>query len=324
MTSSLLMEEMRRVLRVHHYSLRTEHNYLQWVKRYILFHGKKHPRDLGEKEITAFLSYLAVEKNVAASTQNQALSAILFLYKKVLMIDLEWLDNVIRAKRPVRLPVVLPREKVFRLLKILSGTNKLMAYLLYGTGMRLMEVLRLRVKDLDFDYGQIIIRNGKGNKDRVTVLPQRLIEPLRNQLATARLLFELDREEGVPGVSMPDALDKKYPNAGREWGWQWVFPSEKRSRDPRSGIIRRHHLYEKNLQRAIKKAARNLALPAQVSTHTLRHCFATHMLEDGYDIRTVQELLGHKDVKTTQIYTHVMNKGAMGVRSPIDHHKPVT
>lgn len=318
MTSSPLMDEMRRILRVHHYSLRTEHNYLQWVKRFILFHGKKHPRELGEKEITAFLSYLAVEKHVAASTQNQALSAILFLYKKVLIIELDWLENVVRAKRPVRLPVVLPREKVLRLLKCLTGKNKLMAYLLYGTGMRLMEVLRLRVKDVDFDYGQIFIRSGKGNKDRVTVLPQRLIEPLTRQLEGARILFELDREEVIAGVSLPDALARKYPNAGCEWGWQWVFPSEKRSRDPRSGIIRRHHLYEKNLQRAIKKAARSLGFSAQVSTHTLRHSFATHMLEDGYDIRTVQELLGHKDVKTTQIYTHVMNKGAMGVKSPLD------
>lgn len=318
MNSPRLMEQVRDALRVHHYSLRTEQSYLQWVRRFILFHGKRHPREMGEEEIAAFLTYLAVKKNVAASTQNQALSAILFLYKKVLGIEPAWLEGVTRAKRPKRLPVVLPQETVRQLLGRVTGTNKLVAYLIYGTGMRLMEAVRLRVKDVDFNHRQIIIRGGKGDKDRVTMLPQKLIVPLQRQLEFGRHLFDLDRAEKTPGVELPYALARKYPNADKEWPWFWVFPARHRSRDPRSGIIRRHHIYEQSLQRSIKRAVRELGLASPVSVHTLRHCFATHLLDKGYDIRTVQELLGHKDVRTTMVYTHVLNKGGLGVRSPLD------
>jgi len=318
MSKSHLMDQVRDVLRVHHYSLRTERTYLGWIKRYILFHKKRHPNEMGELEVTAFLSYLASEKNVSASTQNQALSAILFLYKKVLMVELTWLNDVVRAKRPQHLPTVLPREDVSRLLQVIPGRNKLLAKLLYGTGMRLMEGIRLRVQDIDFNYNQIFIRGGKGNKDRITVLPASLIPELKEQLEYAHSFYLKDRQDNAPGVELPFALERKYPNASKEWLWQWVFPSEKHSTDPRTKIIRRHHVYEKNLQRNIKDSARKIGLSQRVTTHTLRHCFATHLLEDGYDIRTIQQLLGHKDVKTTMIYTHVMKKGAMGVRSPID------
>ncbi|WP_126456275.1 integron integrase [Sulfuriflexus mobilis] len=296
-----LMDQVLYALRTHRYSLRTEQSYIQWIKRYIFFHNKRHPRDMDASHIASFLSYLAVEKHVAASTQNQALSALLFLYKKVLNIEPAWVDDVIRAKRPARLPVVLDRETVTLLLSHMHGVHRLMAKLLYGTGMRLMEVIRLRVKDVDFSYSQIYIRGGKGNKDRTTVLPTTLIEPLKKQLEYSRTLYDIDRIENAPGVEMPDALGRKYPNAATEWAWHWVFPSKKHSQDPRSKIIRRHHLYERNLQRAIKNAARSSGLSTMVNTHTLRHSFATHLLEDGYDIRTVQELLGHKDVKTTQM-----------------------
>lgn len=318
MNSPRLMDQARDVLRVHHYSLRTEQSYLHWIRRYILFHDKRHPRDMGAAEISSFLTYLAVKKDVAASTQNQALSALLFLYKKVLGIEPDWLEGVTRAKRPKRLPVVLPRETVRQLLNQLTGTHKLVAYLLYGTGMRLMEAVRLRVKDVDFSYRQITIRSGKGGKDRITMLPEKLISPLKQQLEIGRRLFDLDRAEQTSGVELPHALERKYPNAGKEWPWFWVFPARNRSQDPRSGLIRRHHIYEQSLQRSIKQAVRNLGLSSPVSVHTLRHCFATHLLDDGYDIRTVQELLGHKDVNTTMIYTHVLNKGGKGVRSPLD------
>lgn len=318
MNSPRLMDQVRDTLRVHHYSLRTEQTYLQWIRRFILFHGKRHPREMGADEISAFLTHLAVRKDVAASTQNQALSALLFLYKKVLGIEPAWIQDVVRAKRPKRLPVVLSQETVRRLLDGLGGSHRLIAYLIYGSGMRLMEAARLRVKDIDFDYRQITIRGGKGGKDRVTMLPGRLCAPLRRQLELGRRLFDLDRAEGAPGVELPHALERKYPNAGKEWAWFWVFPARNRSRDPRSGVIRRHHVYEKSLQRDIKRAARELALPSPVSVHTLRHCFATHLLERGYDVRTVQELLGHKDLNTTMIYTHVINKGGKGVISPLD------
>lgn len=318
MESPRLMDQARDALRLHHYSLRTEQSYLQWIKRFILFHNKRHPQVMGKPEISEFLTFLAVKKNVAAATQNQALSALLFLYKKVLNMELDWIDDVVRAKRPKRLPVVLPKEKVMSLLRNMNGTHKLLAYLLYGTGMRLTEAAQLRIKDVDFDYRQIIVRSGKGDKGRRTILPEILIKPLQQQIERSRVLFELDRENNAPGVYLPHALERKYPNAGREWPWQWVFAARKRSTDPRTGIVRRHHIYEKSLQRAIKRAARDLSLPVTVTTHTLRHCFATHMLESGYDIRTVQELLGHKDIKTTQIYTHVINRGAGGVRSPLD------
>ena len=313
-----LMDQVRDAIRTLHYSLRTEHVYLHWIKRYILFHGKRHPREMGNAEVSAFLSHLAVERKVAAATQNQALSAILFLYKKVLKIDIGWVDDVVRAKQSKRLPVVLNREVVIRLLNQLSGTHKLLAYLIYGSGLRLMEAARLRVKDIDIDYGEIIVRAGKGDKDRKTVLPKRLVKPLQDQLRLARNYFELDRQESAPGVELPYALERKYPNAGKEWPWFWVFPARHRSTDPRSGVVRRHHVFERTLQRQIREAARNLGLPQPVSVHTLRHCFATHMLENGYDLRTIQELLGHSDISTTQIYTHVIKRGASGARSPLD------
>ena len=316
--SPRLMNQVRNTIRTHHYSLRTEQTYLHWIKRYILYHNKRHPREMGKPEISDFLSYLAVKKHVSASTQNQALSALLFLYKKVLVLEIDWIDDVVRAKRPVRLPVVLSREDVSLLLRNLTGIHKLLAWLLYGTGMRVGEAVGLRIQDVDFSYRQITIRSGKGNKDRVTVFPARLVKPLKKQVAHSRSLYELDRRENNPGIYLPDALEKKYPNAGTEWPWQWVFPSSHLSKDPRSGIIRRHHLYEKNLQRAVKRTARDVGLSRRVTTHTLRHCFATHLLENGYDIRTVQELLGHNDVKTTMIYTHVLNKGGRGVKSPAD------
>lgn len=313
-----LLDQVRDAIRVRHYSLRTEASYLQWIKRFILFHNKRHPRDMGEQEITSFLTHLAVDKNVAASTQNQALAAILFLYKEVLHRELDWMDNIIRAKRSVRVPEVLSPEQVRRLLDRLGGVYQLVARLLYGTGMRLMEGLRLRVQDMDFHYRQITVRDGKGNKDRVTVLPDSLIQPLKAHLARVRELHKKDLAEGFGRVSLPHALAEKYPNAGREWPWQYVFPAPGRSVDPVSGEIRRHHLFEQNVQRAIKQAASDLGFSTRVRTHTLRHSFATHLLESGQDIRTVQELLGHSDVKTTMIYTHVLQRGGRGVRSPLD------
>ena len=313
-----LLDQVRDVIRLRHYSLRTEETYIQWIKRFILFHGKRHPLQMGEQEITAFLTHLAVEKQVAPSTQNQALAAVLFLYKEVLERELDWMDDIVRAKRAVRIPEVLSPEQVRRLIDQLKGTYQLMAQLLYGTGMRLMEAVRLRVRDVDFHYRQITVRSGKGNKDRVTVLPGSLFEPLKAHLARVKTLHDRDLAEGFGHVYLPHALARKYPNAEREWGWQYVFPASVRSRDPRSGSVRRHHVYEQNLQRAIKQAVRNLGFPGRVSTHTLRHSFATHLLEGGSDIRTVQELLGHSDVSTTIIYTHVLNRGGKGVVSPLD------
>ena len=318
MAETRLLDRVRDALRVRHYSIRTEQSYVQWIKRYILFHGKRHPDDMGAEELAEFLSYLAREKDVAAATQNQALSAILFLYKQVLGRELPWLENVVRAKRPAKLPEVLTVEQVTTVLHLMDGANGLLARLLYGTGMRIMEALRLRVRDLDFDYRQITVRAGKGNKDRVTVLPDALRAPLAAQLERARALHIGDLHDGYGRVWLPHALARKYPNAGREWGWQYVFPSVRRSRDPRDGQIRRHHLDEKNVQRAVRNAARRAGIHKKVTCHTFRHCFATHLLEQGHDIRTVQELLGHKDVRTTMIYTHVLNRGGRGVRSPLD------
>ena len=313
-----LLDQVRDAIRVRHYSIRTEEAYTQWIKRYIFFHKKKHPREMGEAEITSFLSYLAVNKHVSASTQNQALSALLFLYKEVLGMELDWLESVVRAKRTQRLPVVLTASEVRKLLNLIPAINGLIARLMYGTGMRLMEAVRLRVKDINFEYRQIIIRDGKGGKDRSTILPEGLINDLKKQLAVTKRLHQTDLAEGYGSVYLPYALARKYPNAGREFAWQYVFSSQKRSADPRSGEIRRHHLDEKNIQRAIKNAARKAGIEKPVSSHTLRHTFATHLLENGYDIRTIQELLGHKDVKTTMIYTHVLNRGGRGVKSPID------
>ena len=318
MARSQLLDAVRDAIRVRHYSIRTEQSYIQWIKRYIFFHNKRHPKEMGEPEITQFLTHLATDKNVSASTQNQALSAILFLYKEVLIQEVERINDVVRAKKPKRLPVVLTKAEVSRLLSHMDGTNQLVAKLLYGTGMRLMEAIRLRIKDVNFEYRQILVREGKGNKDRVTVLPESLIEPLKAQIDYALSLHRTDLDEGHGCVYLPFALERKYPEACRESGWQYVFPSQQRSVDPRSGVTRRHHIYEKNVQRAVKQAARDCAFSKPVSPHTLRHSFATHLLEGGYDIRTVQELLGHNDVKTTQIYTHVMKRGAGGVKSPLD------
>ena len=312
------MDQVTERLRTKHYSIRTEKQYVQWIRRYIFFHGKRHPREMGAAELEAFLTHLAVDGNVASSTQNQALAALLFLYKEVMGIQLPWLDNLTRAKRPSRLPTVLSREEVQAVLGRMEGVYGLMARLLYGTGMRLMECVRLRVKDVDFGRGEIVIREGKGNKDRITMLPQALMADLRDHLQRRRTLYEDDLSKGKADVYLPDALAVKYPNAPSHWAWQYVFPSGSFSRDPRSGQERRHHLDEKLLQRAVKRAvdAANLNKPA--TPHTLRHSFATHLLESGYDIRTVQELLGHKDVATTMIYTHVLNRGGKGVVSPLD------
>jgi len=313
-----LLDQVRDALRVRHYSLRTEESYLQWIKRFILFHGKRHPTEMGEQEITAFLTFLAVDKHVSPSTQNQALSALLFLYKQVLEQELDWMDDIVRAKRSERIPEVLSPDQVRQLINHLAGTHQLMARLLYGTGMRLMEVVRLRVRDVDFHYRQITVRSGKGNKDRVTVLPASLFEAMKAHLTRVKALHVKDLAEGGGSVYLPYALAQKYPSADREWGWQYVFPAPTRSRDPRSGAVRRHHVYEQNLQRAIKQAVVRLGFPGKVSTHTLRHSFATHLLEGGSDIRTVQELLGYADVKTTMIYTHVLRRGGRGIMSPLD------
>lgn len=318
MPKSKLLEKMRAEIRLRHYSLRTEQSYIHWVRRFILYHNKRHPAEMGKREITAFLSYLAVDRKVSASTQNQALSAILFLYKQVLDLKLEWLDEVVRAKRPQHLPVILSREEVRILLDEIQGTNGLVAQLLYGTGMRKMECLRLRIQDIDFSYRQITVRSGKGNKDRVTLLPDCLAEPLQAHLEKVRRVHRMDLNEGYGEVYLPYALERKYPNAGKSWSWQYTFPATRRSVDPYTGVIRRHHWYEDNVSRAIREALRRSGINKRVTVHTLRHSFATHLLEEGYDIRTVQELLGHKDVKTTQIYTHVLNKGGRGVRSPLD------
>jgi integron integrase len=313
-----LMDEVRRALRVRHYAIRTEKAYVGWIVRFIRFHRMTHPRQMGEAQVAAFLSSLAVEGRVAASTQNQALSALLFLYRQVLGMDLPWMEGVVRAKRPARLPTVLSVNEVQRLLLAMDGRPCLLASLLYGTGMRLMEVLRLRVKDLDLVRMEILVRDGKGGKDRRTVLPQSLREPLRRELERARVLHARDLEDGFGAVWLPHALERKYPNASREFGWQYVFPSDRRSTDPRDGRERRHHFDDGALSRAIKQACRQCGIDKPVSAHTLRHSFATHLLEAGHDIRTVQELLGHKDVATTQIYTHVLGRGAGALLSPLD------
>lgn len=299
-------------------SIRTEEAYVGWVRRFILANDKRHPRELGAREVEAFLTRLATHANVSASTQNQALSALLFLYREVLMQDLPWMENIRRAKRPERLPVVLGREEVAALLAEMGGVTWLMAALLYGAGLRLMECLRLRVQDVDFVRREITVRQGKGGKDRRTMLPTMAVEALQGQLAETRRLHERDLAAGYGEVWLPDALARKYPHATREWIWQYVFPASMRSVDPRSGATRRHHLDETVLQRAVKNAVRRARLDKPATCHTLRHSFATHLIEDGYDIRTVQELLGHKDVSTTQIYTHVLNRGGRGVRSPLD------
>jgi integron integrase len=313
-----LLDQVRDKIRLKHYSLRTEQTYVDWIKRFVLFHQKRHPAEMGAAEVEAFLTHLAVEGNVAASTQNQAKAAVLFLYRQVLNQELPWLENVEQAKTSRRLPVVLTVNETRALLDRLKGVHRLQANLLYGTGMRLMEAMRLRVKDIDFERKEILIRDGKGAKDRVTMLPVTLADLLQRHLQTVKTLHDADLQAGYGNVYLPNALERKYPNASREWAWQYLFPATQVSVDPRSGITRRHHLDEKGLQRAMKQAVRDSGLVKPATPHTLRHSFATHLLDSGYDIRTVQELLGHSDVSTTMIYTHVLNKGGRGVRSPLD------
>ena len=313
-----LMEEVRMALRTRHYSRRTEQTYCLWIRRFIFFHNKRHPKDMGEVEINSFLTNLAVMEHVSASTQNQALSALLFLYRHVLDREVGDLGKVIRARKPLRLPVVLTREEVKAVLSQLDGVYWLISVLMYGTGMRLMECLRLRVKDLDFTANQIMIREGKGNKDRITMLPQTVKVKLSQHLSQVRQIHERDSRDGYGRVKTPNALARKYPNASADWGWQFIFPQRKRWINPETAEQGRHHIDESLVQRAIRRAVRAAGLDKQATSHTLRHSFATHLLEEGYDIRTIQELLGHKDVSTTMIYTHVLNRGGKGVRSPVD------
>lgn len=317
-TKPKLLDQVRQAVRQYHYSYRTEEAYVAWIKRFIVFHGKRHPFDMGEIEINQFLGDLAVTRRVSASTQNQALSAILFLYRKVLHREVGELQALIRAKRPKRLPVVLTKEEVRAILSCLRGTTWLIGALLYGSGLRLLECLRLRVKDVDFSCNQILVREGKGNSDRHTMLPATVKKPLAAHLQRVQKLWESDVKEGFGRVRLPDALARKYSSAELEWGWQYVFPASRRCLDMRSGIERRHHLHESVPQRAVKEALRKAEINKPASCHQFRHSFATHLLENGYDIRTVQELLGHKDVSTTMIYTHVLNRGGRGVKSPAD------
>jgi len=312
------MDEMSDALRSRHYSARTEKAYCLWVRRYIRFHNRRHPAEMGGPEINRFITHLAVNMGVSASTQNQALAGVLFLYRHVLHRDVEDLARVIRARKPKRLPVVLTRDEVVDVLAELSGDKRLMAALMYGAGLRLTECLRLRVQDIDFARNEIYVRNGKGGKDRVTVLPESVREPLTEQLEYARRVHWQDLADGWGRVVLPNALSRKYPNASAEWLWQWVFPQEQRWCDAATGEQGRHHVHETVLQRAVKDAVRRSGIAKHASSHTFRHSFATHLLETGYDIRTIQELLGHKNVSTTMIYTHVLNKGGLGVRSPMD------
>jgi integron integrase len=313
-----LLEEVKERLRLKHYSIRTEEQYVQWIKRFILFHGKRHPRQMAAPEVEQFLTHLAVEGRVSASTQNQAKSAVLFLYREVLGVELEWLGEVTRAKSPQRLPVVLTVVEVRAVLAQMSGTYWLVASLLYGAGLRVMEAVRMRVKDIEFSRLEITVRDGKGSRDRVTVLPARLVEPLRRHLARVREQHDRDLLASHGEVHLPYALARKYPRAAQTWGWQYVFPSGSLSEDPRSGRLGRQHLDAQLVQRAMKNAVRRAGIVKPATPHTLRHSFATHLLQSGYDIRTVQELLGHSSVETTMVYTHVLNRGGRGVASPLD------
>jgi len=315
---SPFLEEVRSSIRVRHYSVRTEDAYISWIRRFILFHGKRHPREMGEEEVGAFLSHLAVEGNVAACTQNQALNALVFLYKAVLERPLQEIGGVVRAKKPQKLPVVLTPQEVSEVLRHLQGTHWLVGCLLYGSGLRLLESVRLRVKDLDFDHRAIFVRNGKGGKDRVVTFPDVVVTPLKQHLEHVRMLHEKDLADGFGAVYLPFALARKYRNAPREWHWQYVFPAASRSVDRRSGVERRHHIDESGVQKAVRAAVRKAGIRKPASCHSLRHSFATALLERGMDIRTVQEQLGHSDVRTTQIYTHVIQRGANGVVSPLN------
>jgi integron integrase len=313
-----LLDEVRQAIRARHYSKRTEKTYVDWIKRFIFFHGKRHPMEMGEPEINQFLTDLAVNKKVSASTQNQALSALLFLYQQVLDKPLEWINAAVRAKKSKRLPVVLTRDEVREILDLMGGTPKLVATLLYGAGLRLMECLQLRFKDIDFTKNQILVRDGKGQKDRITTLPASVKEPLLVHLREVWKLHQSDLRDGYGRVALPFALARKYPNADREWGWQWAFPAPTRYFDREAKTQRRHHLHETAVQKAMKAAVNRARIDKPATPHTLRHSFATHLLENGYDIRTIQELLGHSDLNTTMIYTHVLNRGGRGVRSPAD------
>jgi integron integrase len=316
--SPRLLDRVHEIIRRKHYSIRTEQAYVDWIKRFILFHDKRHPKELGATEVEAFLTHLAVDRNVSAATQNQAQSGLLFLYREVLGIQLPWLDGVARAKTPVKLPVVLTVDEVARILERLTGTHQLIGRLMYGTGLRILEALRLRVKDVEFQRGEILVRDGKGSKDRVTVLPRGLRRPLYTHLKDVAITHQQDLADGFGAVWLPFALARKYPAAPREWTWQYVFPADRRSVDPRGGMVRRHHVGDQAFQRAMRQAVRDAGVHKLATPHTLRHSFATHLLESGYDIRTVQELLGHSNVSTTMIYTHVLNRGGRGVISPLD------
>ena len=313
-----VLDQLRERIRYLHYSIRTEEAYVHWVRSFIRFHGLQHPVTMGGAEVEAFLSWLASTRNVAASTHKQALSALLFFFSKVLGVDLPWMKEIGRPRTKIRLPVVLSPEEVARIFCVLKGEHRLFAQLLYGTGMRINEGLQLRVKDVDFGLSTIIVREGKGGKDRAVMLPQRLVPGLRAQLARARMLWSADQDTGRGGVAMPDALERKYPRAGTSWNWFWVFPQDTHSADPRSGVIRRHHMYDQSFQRAFKRALLLTGIAKPATPHSLRHSFATTLLQTGYDIRTVQELLGHADVTTTMIYTHVLKVGGRGVHSPMD------
>ena len=312
-----LLEQVRDIIRIKHYSIRTENAYIDWIKRFISFH-KRHPKHMGAQEIEEFLSHLATELNVSSSTQNQAFNAILFLYRNVLKIELNERIDALRAKKPRRVPTVLTKAEAMEVINMMTGTHKLMLGLLYGSGLRLMECIRLRVKDIDFGKNEIIIRDAKGMQGRVTVLPGKVKSSLKNHLKRVKQLYENDLAKGYGRVYLPFALERKYPHANREWSWQYVFPSKSLSKDPRSGKARRHHIHESSLNRAIKNVVKLAGINKPVSCHAFRHSFATHLLKDGYDIRTVQELLGHKDVSTTMIYTHVLNRGGKGIISPLD------
>jgi integron integrase len=318
MSNEKLLDQLRNRIRAKHFSLRTEQNYIQWIKRFILFHHKRHPAEMTGKEINEYLTYLAVKANVAAATQNQALNAIIFFYREIVNREIPNIGEFIRAKTVHRLPVVLSKDEVNNLLNYLEGQNKLMAGLLYGAGLRLLECLRLRIKDIDFQYNQITVHDAKGHKDRITILPHSLKESLQLHIKSVKILHQQDLHAGYGSVYLPYALERKYKNAAADFCWQYVFPADTLSIDPRSGIKRRHHLSESVLQRAVKQVVYRSKILKPATCHTLRHSFATHLLENGYDIRTVQELLGHKDVRTTMIYTHVLNRGGVAVKSPID------
>jgi integron integrase len=320
--SPRLLDEVRKAIRLRHFSYRTETTYVDWIRRFVLFHGKRHPREMGGVEVEAFLSHLARDRNVSAATQNQALAALLFLYKRVLNVDLPWIGDVVRASRPKRLPTVLSQQETQSVLANLQGVYWLIGGLLYGSGLRLTEALRLRIKDLELENHRILVRDGKGRKDRVTILPSSLTIHLRVHLEKVQELHRQAIEHGYGGVELPFALERKYPRAHFQWGWQYVFPAARPSVDPRSATRRRHHILEDTIQRHVRNAARSAGIQKPVSPHTFRHSFATHLLENGYDIRTVQELMGHKDVSTTQIYTHVMTKGTNAVKSPFDTNNP--